>query len=170
MKRVALVSMVFLLLGTAVIYAESTSFVGRKIQSQAIVTLDGEQIGSVLILDGVSYAPVRVIAEASGLNAGYKKGEVMLSSSGSMETTTKSVDDLSKERRLLLLRVDFLNSAISDSEYMIGRHTESIKTVDEKSVAFFVDALAQVTKERAAYVAELAEAERRIAEIDNLLN
>src|SRR5690606_30115990 len=122
MKKVIIASLVFLMMGAAVIYADSASFVGRKIQSEAIVTLDGEEIGSVLIIDGVSYAPVRVIAEASGLNAGYKKGEVMLTTN-STETSSASepidVDRLTKEKRRLEIQVDTLRNYLKDSDYVI---------------------------------------------------
>src|SRR5690606_5127456 len=100
MKKVIISSLVFLMIGAAAVYAESTSLIGRKVQSEAVVTLDGEQLGSVIIIDGVSYAPVRVIAEASGLKAGYAKGEVKLTTNAvetASTTETIDVESLTKE-------------------------------------------------------------------------
>src|SRR5690606_5710655 len=136
MKKVTLATIVFLMLGAAVIYADSTSFVGRKVQSEAIVTLDGEKIGSVLILDGVSYAPVRVIAEASGLSAGYKPGEVTLMSETEI---AKTPEELAKERRQLTIRADFLKDAISSAEYALDKYRTALVQVDETVVDFYVD-------------------------------
>src|SRR5690606_25839907 len=129
--------------------------------------LDGKEIGSAIIIDGTSYAPLRVVAESAGLKAGYTKGEVSLTT---VEAENEiDVSSLTKERRSLSIRADFLESAIADCERMIERHTETIKIVDETVVDLYVDALAQVTGERAGYVAELEQINERIAEIDELL-
>jgi len=58
--------------------ADTISLVGKKVQSEAIVTLDGEAIGTALIIDGTSYPPLRVVAEAVGVGVGYEKGVVKL--------------------------------------------------------------------------------------------
>ena len=172
MKKVIIASLVFLMIGAAAVYAESTSLIGRKVQSEAVVTLDGERLGSVIIIDGVSYAPVRVIAEASGLNAGYKKGEVMLTTNTVNTASTaenKDVDSLTKEKRQLTLRADFLTDAIASTEYSLAKHRATLDTVDQPDVDFYVELITQIERENVAYTKELAKINERLAEIDELL-
>lgn len=171
MKKVIVASLVFLMMGAAVIYAESTSLVGRKVQSEAVITLNGDEIGAVLIIDGVSYAPVRVIAEASGLTAGYKKGEVMLATNAVKTTSTESinVDSLTKEKRQLEIRATTLHDFITDSNNVINRYNEILKTIDESLIDTYEEMLENAELERAEYKKELVTVESRISEIDELL-
>lgn len=170
MKKVIVSSLAILMLGAAVIYADSVSLVGRKVQSEAAITLDGKEIGSVLIIDGVSYAPVRVIAEASGLTAGYAKGEVKLTTNESIRTSeTIDEDALTKEKNRLVIQSDTLRNYIRDLTNSIATLESEINKfdgeVEESYRTMISDAKSSLTK----YESELAEAERRIAEIDELL-
>lgn len=58
--------------------ADTVSMIGKKIQSEAVVTLDGEEIGTALIVNGTSYPPLRVIAESVGVGVGWENGVVKL--------------------------------------------------------------------------------------------
>lgn len=172
MKKVIIASLVFLMLGAAVVYAESTSLIGRKVQSEVVVTLDGEEIGSVIIIDGVSYAPVRVIAEASGLKAGYKKGEVMLTSNdaGTITATEPiNVEGLLKEKRRLEIEVTTLQNYIKDADHVISFYTDALSRVDESLVDAYEKTLNKSKADKKEFQNSLEEAERRIAEIDELL-
>src|SRR5690606_2664306 len=83
--------------------ADTVSLVGKKIQSEAEVTLDGEEIGTAIITDGTSFAPIRIVAEATGLKVGYEKGNVKL------ETQEKEMPLAYWEGRLTSLN-EFLES------------------------------------------------------------
>lgn len=56
------------------------SLIGSKVQKTANVTLNGSSIGSAVIINNTSYAPVRVVGEASGLEVGYENGVIVLES------------------------------------------------------------------------------------------
>jgi len=172
MRKLLIAAVVVSLIGGTAAYAGTTSLVGRKIQSEVSVNLDGKEIGSGFVVDGTTYAPLRLIAESTGLSVGYKKGETKGEVSLTNVETENEIDvaGLTKERRSLSIRAEFLTSAIADCERMIERHTESIKIADDQSVDFFVEGLAQVTEERAGYVSELAQVNARIAEIDEILD
>src|SRR5690606_6134020 len=79
MRKYLIGFLVGILIATAgVAAADTVSMVGKKIQSEAVVTLDGEEIGTAIITDGTSFAPLRTVAEAVGVGVGWEKGVVKL--------------------------------------------------------------------------------------------
>mgnify|MGYP001316307642 CR=1 FL=1 len=64
---------------SATVFADNVkSLVGRKVQAKADVMLNGQKIDTAIAIDGKSYAPVRSIAEAAGLNVSYRNGRINL--------------------------------------------------------------------------------------------
>jgi len=55
-----------------------SNLIGKKVQSEATVTLDGKKIDTAIVIDNKSYAPIRSISEASGKKVSYEGGEVRL--------------------------------------------------------------------------------------------
>lgn len=100
--------------------ADTVSMIGKKIQSEAIVTLDGEEIGTALIVDGTSYPPLRTVAEAVGVGVGWEKGVVKL------ETQTESRSASYWEGQLEVLN-NFLNATNNE----ISRVEKKITTSNE---------------------------------------
>ncbi|OMF37424.1 hypothetical protein BK133_05050 [Paenibacillus sp. FSL H8-0548] len=71
---------VVLSIGSSAYAAELSSLIGKKIQSEWSVTLNGKNLGTALIVDGKSYAPVRVIGEAAGFDVTFSDKNVILKS------------------------------------------------------------------------------------------
>lgn len=69
---------VLLTIGATTFADDIQSMIGKKIEGETSVTVDGSSIGSAIIVDGKSYAPIRTIAEASGLTVEYGVGGVVL--------------------------------------------------------------------------------------------
>ena len=78
MKKILSIVLVASMLGGTAVFASGSSLVGKKVQSEVVVKLDGNTLGNAVIIDKTTYAPIRLIAEASGLNVGYTPGEVTL--------------------------------------------------------------------------------------------
>jgi peptidoglycan hydrolase CwlO-like protein len=72
--------------------AETISLVGKKIQSEAVVTLDGKEIGTAIITDGTSYLPIRTLADATGLKVGYQKGNIKLETKTELPRNLENLD------------------------------------------------------------------------------
>jgi hypothetical protein len=71
---------VFLTLPTA-IFADEVSNVGKRIAAEVPVILNGKELPvKAVAFDGTSYAPVRVIAEALGLEVDFQDRKVILTS------------------------------------------------------------------------------------------
>lgn len=166
MKKILSIVLVASMIGGTAVFASGSTLVGKKVQSEVVVKLDGDTLGNAVIIDKTTYAPVRLIAEASGLNVGYTPGEVTLVTEVS---TVNTPDELTKEKRQLTVRASFLTDAISDAEYLLDKHRMSLVQVDETVVDFYVDLITQIDREYVEYTEELTEATERIAEIDELL-
>lgn len=60
-------------------YAAIESLIGKEVQGEVNVKLNGSTIGNkAAIVDGSSYLPVRAIGEALGLNVDFQNSEVIL--------------------------------------------------------------------------------------------
>ncbi|WP_337101995.1 hypothetical protein [Paenibacillus sp. YIM B09110] len=64
------------------VLADGVSKVGKTIQKEATVTLDGQALSNAVIVDAKSYAPVRDIVEAFGASVSYEKGVVKIETQG----------------------------------------------------------------------------------------
>lgn len=80
MKKIFISFIVVALLATSTsVFADTISSIGRKITAEYIVKLDGKQLPvKAVAFEGASYAPVRVISEALGLDVDFKNNEVLL--------------------------------------------------------------------------------------------
>lgn len=96
--------------------ADTVSLIGKKIQSEAVVTLDGETIGTAIITDGTSFVPIRVVGEATGLKVGYEKGNVKL------ETDKEAM----KRLKVLKLRLDGLEIELQSAKRRVETKEQSI--------------------------------------------
>jgi len=154
------------MLGGTSVFASGSSLVGQKVRTEVVVKLDGETLGNAVIINKTTYAPLRMVAEATGLDVGYVPGEVSLVSE---TVVTKTREDLMKEKRQLTIRADFLKDAIASAEYSLDKYRAALVQVDETVVDFYVELITQGDRDYVAYTNEFAEIKERIAEIDELL-
>lgn len=73
-------------------FADGISMIGKKIQGEEIVTANGEQLpDKAVVVNGKSYAPVRAIAEAAGMDVKYGNGGIVLTESTPTQETTEPI-------------------------------------------------------------------------------
>lgn len=71
---------------------EIQSLIGKQVEGQVAVIVDGKEISvPAAIIDSVSYAPVRAVAEAVGKDVDWKEGKVILESK--QATPTPSISE-----------------------------------------------------------------------------
>ena len=84
---------------SATVFADNVkSLVGRKVQAETDVILNGQKIDTAVAIDGKSYAPVRSIAEAAGLNVSYRNGRIELDTVRDLPGYSAPTPSMSKER------------------------------------------------------------------------
>jgi len=112
----------FLLAAPAFAFAEQVSMVGKKVQTEYPVIVDGKELEvKAIAIDGTSYAPLRVIGQAVGYDVSFKDKTVIFTSKSEegerMETQTSSVPPTTPEYQYTLENIDM---AISGKESEIN--------------------------------------------------
>lgn len=80
------------------VFADNISgLIGKEVEGTASVKLNGEVIGSAVIINGTSYAPVRVVSESAGMNVYYEKGVVKLKLPNIPKPKVKTAEELSAD-------------------------------------------------------------------------
>lgn len=89
MKKSLIVTIaVSVLLAGSAVAAAGTSLVGKKVAKEVQVEVDGKKTKNpAVIIDGVTYAPVREVGEITGRTVKYEKGVVVMKSVGEPQET-----------------------------------------------------------------------------------
>lgn len=76
------------------VFADDISNVGKRIVAEFVVKLDGEELPvKAVAFEGTSYAPVRAVGEALGLDVDFEDGVVIL-----QKTVNEEVRSMAEER------------------------------------------------------------------------
>jgi len=134
----------------ATAYGAVNSLVGKKVQSEAPVIVNGEEIGDAIIIDGVSYLPVRKVSETLGLDVSYENKKVVV-----IDETKK----LTAKIGSLTARIDELYDNIETSKFVIERFGGIGENVTEDVAAIYAQQLATVEAEIETYKTQIAELE-----------
>lgn len=138
------------------------SIIGKTVESTAAVKLNGQKLEKdSIIVDGSSYAPVRVIGESLGLAVDFKNNEIVLEKKPKEEAkVTDPVSQAQKEpakpaKTLLQVndQIDFQKNEI----WVIKAGIESFKSDDPR--------LPELKERLKKYEDELAELEKEKAEL-----
>lgn len=101
-------------------FADSISKIGKKVDSEATVVFNGESIGTAVILEGKSYAPLRDVANSIGAKIAYQKGTI-------------NINFESDESGKLAVEISQKKTEIASVEYQINKlKTVSIPALEDK--------------------------------------
>lgn len=71
------------------VYADDIkSLIGQKVQGTVSVVVNGAKVKDGVIINSTSYAPVRSLTEAAGLDVGFEKGVVTVNDTAGMVNVT----------------------------------------------------------------------------------
>lgn len=105
------------------------SLIGKKIQGETVVELNGQALDTAIIVDGKSYAPVRVIGEAAGYDVSMQNKKIILEEKVSSTPTATSPGE---ETNLEFLKTK-LNERIVDIKKRIA-DTKKLIEVSESVI------------------------------------
>ncbi|MDP9676289.1 hypothetical protein J2W97_002284 [Paenibacillus jamilae] len=114
---------------------EIQSLVGKKIQGETSVSVNGKSIDKAIVVEGKSYAPVRSISEAAGMKVQYGNEGIVLSDESTKEikpypVTTEPIMETKEPKKInkeTPLTLDQLNNAIKENKSQIEILNASIK-------------------------------------------
>jgi len=176
-----------LLFGAIPAIAATTSMIGKKVSQEVVIIRDGvKSTKPAIIIDGVTYAPVREVAESVGYSVAYKEGVVTLTSEAAppliADTTSENSDlgTLLNERSSLGTKIISLNTDITILDQTIASLESSL--ADKKAENLINDAMwlngieiieGKLTKQRdarSAKQAELVVLEPQLATLETQIN
>lgn len=143
-------------------FGDGISFIGKKVEGEAPVTINGKVVGEAIIIKGKSFAPVRELTNGFGGKVNSASGGgIALSSSVEVE---KAVDDKSVQIAELQNKIA---SKQADIELMNQKIDDIQKKVDERK-AQGISADVQVI-ELTTMKQELENQKSKLAELQNQL-
>lgn len=139
---------VLLMFSTSVL-AEGISKIGKRIEAEFSVQLDGEELPfKAIALEGTSYAPVRSVAEALGLEVDFVDKVVVLNSKQPKEADLvkelkeelRDVSNLAADEslKLSLLKSNLSRAKFNDESDDVIAEIESEITATEEKLAEYV--------------------------------
>lgn len=124
-KKLSIILSVLVLTFGSVSYAAGSSLIGKKVQTITTILFNGKQMNTdAIVIDGVTYAPVRSVAEMSGLTVKYEGGVVK------MDGNNTAVTDEIKLSRISS-RVTEINQIIESNQaslLILNQSLEKYKT------------------------------------------
>ncbi|WP_051289624.1 hypothetical protein [Paenibacillus massiliensis] len=122
------------MIGATTFADDIQTLVGKKIEGETAVTVDGTSIGSAIIVDGKSYAPVRSIAEASGLAVGYGGAGIALSTNKEPVIEVESTQEkpiINSNTSKIQVNIEEKQRLIDSMKKENETYTESIKQIQD---------------------------------------
>lgn len=117
-----------LLFASASVFADSTSLIGQKVQGLFTVEKGGVKVADAVIINGSAYAPVRAVAEASGVNLTVEGKNIIMGENTTTEAPAASVTDLQVPRSDLQRKITQLkNEAAAITDINIPMHERLAK-------------------------------------------
>ena len=198
MKRVLFVFLVcaIFVLPVSAAAAEMSSLIGKRIQRVLPIKVGNERAPTdAIVIDGVSYAPVRAVAEMLGADVDFQNGEIIITPKGgtpmtagkaitaeessTAEENQRQLDliaELKTEKALLesdisaaQKRIDSIRSSYNWAAEMIERLKASTLHSEEEKVEGeqkFRASMAEMENEIATLESEIESKRQRIAEIE----
>jgi hypothetical protein len=160
------------------------SEIGSKVDSLVTVKLNGEKIGTGVVIGGTSYLPVRVTASSLGADVSYEKGEVLLSKEPPKILKPEGMTDAERSRYDYVKgRIVYVTNRINELEGYLVNVNERISEFDnrvktyrgyveqggstyEPLVIQFEKQIEELKKNESEYRAELESLKKELAELE----
>jgi predicted RNase H-like nuclease (RuvC/YqgF family) len=103
-------------------FAANIGYIGKKVSSETVVKVNGEEAGKAVIVDNKSFIPVRDISEKIGAKISFEKdGSILLATENPIQKEIEQVNSDIKSTK----------SRISDLEQRISEYENQIKAIEE---------------------------------------
>lgn len=150
------------MLSAAAFASDIPSLVGKKIQGQTVIKLEGQELDTAIIVDGKSYSPTRSIGEAAGFDVSMQDKEIILNKKTSQTASTPGKEQSVEDQKVKLNdritnqkdRIEALQKRIEGMEYEMSKPdyvdrgekevTDQYKADLEKQESLLVDLESQL--------------------------
>ena len=156
-------------------YGAVTSLVGKKVAGESIVELNGETVGTAIIVDNKSYLPVRDTAEAFDATVTPSSGVISLTTTLTNDAVESELNTLRGNKLAIEKKIEKLQTSIESlEEVIIPRNekwlaeskTDASRAQNQKVLDDSKQALADQKQQLADLQAQLEQINARIAELE----
>lgn len=160
---IGLISGMLLTLSFSAAAEEVQNLIGKTVESQVSVNIDGKDLDtSGIIVDGSSFAPVRAIGEAAGLNVDFQDNKVILTKK--VSDKAKIYQERAKQREELQKQVDAIRTEMAP----IAEQYDVIRSTPLNQQKLSMEEMKQIQKKYDDYIAKLEELYKQINETYNV--
>lgn len=148
--------------------ADTVSQIGKKVDSEATVYVDGKKVSDAIIIKGKSYVPGRDVAEALGGTVEWKGSEnsiVITSDSNSIAETQSNEVIESNEVLRLKEKIKSTEQKISDYNSLIDTMLMQQQSSEDK--AYYDHHISQLNDKISVAEEELSQYEKELAELES---
>lgn len=149
--------------------AESISKVGKRIDSEIKVELNGAPVGQAIVTEGKSYAPVRDIANAIGAKIKVSKEVIQLDIPLSDDFLTEKIRSLEAEENYIQVRIENLSNSIIRGNQILAEEEARLSEARESSKAAIQERINNLKSGRKKSEDEITQLQTRLAEIEQEL-
>ncbi|MNC06320.1 hypothetical protein D3C75_538270 [compost metagenome] len=116
-KFISVIVVGMLLLGTVPVMAATNSLIGQKVQGLFAIEKGGKKVADAVIINGVAYAPVKAVADATGASLTVEGKKIIMADGNSNTSTTGvSVEQLNLKRAEIVDKINELQAGIKNTE------------------------------------------------------
>lgn len=122
-----------LLMTTGQVLADTASQIGKKVDGESPVYVDGQRVSDAIIIKGKSYAPIRDISESLGASVTWKGSDgIMVSNEEIISSVIESQNENTKDNSVDSIEVSNLKRKISETELRIKDMNKLIETFNSE--------------------------------------
>ncbi|MBY9082389.1 hypothetical protein KIH86_13830 [Paenibacillus sp. HN-1] len=178
MKKFVSVIVVGLLLLVAVpVMAATNSLIGQKVQGVFSIEKGGKKVADAVIINGVAYAPVRSVADATGAKLTVEGKKIVMSdgTAATASSTPVTLEKLKSDRQEITNQISTLTAGIKDLEENvlpgfrenaeINKNNKGVAETTQAALDLYENMLSQKKAELADLQKQLDSIDAQIAEL-----
>ncbi|WP_348624282.1 hypothetical protein ABFT51_03490 [Paenibacillus peoriae] len=139
---------------------EIESLVGKKIQSETSVSVNGKELDKAIVVEGKSYAPVRSIGEAAGYTVTVEGKNVVLKD-GTKKDGAAKLNTAEVKEKYRLEKIESYKTALAENNKKVQELKDFISDKKDKADKATTD------KEKADYSEIISRYEQQLADYEN---
>jgi peptidoglycan hydrolase CwlO-like protein len=108
-------------------FGANINFIGKKVAGETVVTINEQEVGKAIVIDGKSFAPVREITEGFGGKVDKANSEVIALTTEQTNTTTTPSNTPSVDVTNLEKAINKKKEEVADTKHKITVTSEKVE-------------------------------------------
>ncbi|MGG4217320.1 hypothetical protein ABEW32_03700 [Paenibacillus jamilae] len=161
-------------IGAGAFADEIESLVGKKVQSETSVSVNGKELDKAIVVEGKSYAPVRSIGEAAGYTVTVDGKNVVLKDGTKKDGAKLNTAEVKEKYRLE--KIEGYKSALVENskkvqelkDFLTDKKEKAASATTDKQKADFAEIISRYEQQLADYENTVKDIEANLAKLQNV--